>query len=442
MSVGLDETHDPALTSWVGSANTSGTDFPLQNMPYGEFGLRGSSAPPRIGVAIGDRVLDISACTSAGLLASAQEAARTCAEPALNALMALGRAPQARLRLALSRLLRAGSPDAQRVPSSALIPLSDVELHLPAVIGDYSDFFASIHHATNAGRLFRPDNPLLPNYKYVPIAYHGRASSIVVSGTAIRRPRGQTRAPGAAAPTFGACRRLDYELELGFFVGQGNALGAPITLAQAEDHVFGMCIVNDWSARDLQSWEYQPLGPFLGKSFGTTVSPWVVTLDALAPFRCAAQVRDAGDPEPLPYLSSEADRANGGIDVDVEVTLASQRMRESASPARTLARTSSRHLYWTVFQMVAHHASNGCNLRPGDLMATGTVSGPSRTELGSLLELTQGGAKAFPVGATETRTFLEDGDEIVMTAHCRREGMRTIGSGEARGVILPAHIEH
>jgi fumarylacetoacetase len=432
------ETHDPSLESWIDSANIADADFPIQNLPFGVFSRRGSRDTPRVGVAIGDAVLDVSACQAAGLLDGASEAAAACVSSTLNALMSLGTTHASRLRLALSRLLRRDSPLRARVPAEALVPLRDAELHLPANIGDYSDFFASIHHATNAGRMFRPDSPLLPNYKHLPIAYHGRASSVIVSGTPVRRPTGQSKAPDAFAPSVGPSKRLDYELELGVFISVGNKLGEPIALENAEQHVFGMCLVNDWSARDIQGWEYQPLGPFLGKSFGTTVSPWLVTLEALAPFRRAAPERPQGDPQPLPYLSSAADHANGAIDIDVEVAVASSKMRASGRAAHTLARASSRHLYWTIFQMVAHHTVNGCNLRSGDLIATGTMSGPSPGEMGSLLELTANGTKPFALPDGDKRTFLEDGDEVILRAHCSREGFRRIGFGEARGIIEAA----
>jgi fumarylacetoacetase len=438
MMIMLNETHDASLTSWVDSANAGDAAFPIQNLPFGVFSVRGGGDKPRVGVAIGDSILDLAACRSAGLLDDAAEAAAVCTEDSLNRLMGLGSAHRARLRSALSRLLRKDSPLRPRVPAQALVPMADAELHVPATIGDYSDFFASIHHASNAGSLFRPDQPLLPNYKYVPIAYHGRASSIIVSGTPVRRPLGQSKAPDAKSPGFGPSRRLDCELELGVFLGPGNELGKPIPLAQAEQHVFGMCLVNDWSARDIQAWEYQPLGPFLGKSFGTTVSPWVVTLDALAPFRSAPPARPAGDPQPLPYLLGEVDAATGGVDIDVELAISSAAMRTQDAAPHVLARTSSRYLYWTIFQMVAHHTVNGCNLRPGDLIATGTVSGPTPAELGSLLELTANGSRPFTLPGGEKRTFLEDGDEVILSAHCRREGFRSIGFGEARGVIGPA----
>lgn len=436
--VTLNETHDASVASWVPTANAEGAAFPIQNLPFGIFKARQSSEVPRVGVAIGDAILDVAACHEAGLLANAAEAASTCGDTALNRLMALDSAAVSCLRRALFALLRRDSPLRARVPAHALVPMADAELELPARIGDYSDFFASIYHATNAGKLFRPDSPLFPNYKYVPIAYHGRASSIIVSGTPISRPPGQSKTADATAPAVGPSRRLDYEVELGVFVGRGNSLGQPIPLARAEEHMFGACLVNDWSARDIQTWEYQPLGPFLGKSFGTTVSPWVVTLEALTPFRTKSFERPEGDPQPLPYLQSNEDARAGGLDIAVEVTVSSSAMRASGLQPHTLARTSSRHLYWTVFQMIAHHTMNGCNLRAGDLIASGTLSGPTAEEYGSLLELTANGQRPFTLPNGEKRTFLEDGDEVTFTATCRREGFRNIGFGEARGRIMPA----
>ncbi|MDB5927187.1 MAG: fumarylacetoacetase [Betaproteobacteria bacterium] len=440
MSVKLDETHDPAVTSWLTCANDANSDFPIQNLPFGVFRKRGSDAAARVGVAIGSYVLDVAAIGAGRVFeGAAAAAAAACNAPSVNGLMELGRSHWSALRLGLSRLLRSASPMRHRVPPEALVRIDDAELFLPAFIGDYSDFFASIHHATNAGRLFRPDNPLLPNYKHVPIAYHGRASSIVVSGTPVIRPRGQTRLPDEAGPSFGASQRLDYELELGVFIGSGNALGKPISLADAQDHVFGLCLVNDWSARDIQSWEYQPLGPFLGKSFATSISPWVVTLDALMPFRRSAYARPPGDPAPLPYLDNHADRASGGIDIALSVKLSSQTMRSQRIAPHTLAQTSSQYLYWTIFQMVAHHTVNGCNLRPGDLIATGTLSGPERTACGSLLEMSVNASHSFALPSGETRTFLEDGDEVLFHGRCSREGYRSIGFGECRGVVVPAN---
>ncbi|MCX7902727.1 MAG: fumarylacetoacetase [Burkholderiaceae bacterium] len=414
----IDDTHDPALASWVDSANDPGTDFPLQNLPFGRF--RGASNEPwRIGVAIGDCVLDLAA---AGLIDSQDMAA----------LLAQGASRRRALRRALSQGLRHGSAERSRF-EAALRPLAQVELGLPCDIGDYSDFYAGIHHATAVGKLMRPDHPLLPNYKWVPIGYHGRASSIVPSGTPIRRPCGQIKPAEAPQPWLAATRRLDYELEMGIVIGPGNALGEPIPIAQAEDHIFGFVLLNDWSARDLQAWEYQPLGPFLAKSFATTISPWIVTLEALAPFR-APYERPAADPQPLPYLDSPHNRAHGALDITLEVWLRTPAMRV---PQR-LMRSNLRDLYWTVAQLVTHQTVNGCNLRPGDLLGTGTVSGPGEDQGGSLLELTAGGRRPLNLSNGETRTFLQDGDTVILRAYCVREGLRRIGFGECAGTILPA----
>jgi fumarylacetoacetase len=437
----VNETHAPELASWVESAQDPATDFPIQNLPFGVFRRRGAREAPRVGVAIGDRVLDVSAARDAGLLAGgdAVAAAERCRFSALNGLMALGPRHWSALRLALSRLLRAGGDAADAVRRDPalgerlLVPMADAELLLPAEVGDYSDFYASVHHATNVGSMFRPDNPLLPNYKWVPIGYHGRASSLVPSGTPVRRPHGQTKAPDAEAPTFGPSRSLDYELEVGIFVGPGNQLGTPIPIADAERHVFGLCLVNDWSARDLQTWEYQPLGPFLAKSFATTVSPWVVTLEALAPFRAPAFARPAGDPEPLPYLRQQG---MPGVDLTLEVALRSARMREAGAPPAPVSRGNFRDMYWTIGQLIAHHASNGCNLRPGDLLASGTVSGPTRDARGCLLELTWRGAEPLTLPGGEMRRFLDDGDEVVLRGWCERDGARRIGFGECVGVVV------
>ena len=430
-----DETHDPKLTSWVPSAERAGTDFPIQNLPFGVFRHRDRDEMPRVGVAIGDQILDVTAARHAELLGgAAARAAEACDAPALNELMALGRDHWRPLRLELSRLLRAGSPRRDDL----LVPMASAELMRPAEVGDYSDFYASVHHATNVGSMFRPDNPLLPNYKHVPIGYHGRASSIVPSGTGITRPCGQLKDASADAPVFGPSRLLDYELEVGCFVGPGNALGQPIPIGEAEAHMFGLCLVNDWSARDIQTWEYQPLGPFLAKNFATTVSPWVVTLEALAPFRAPAYQRPAGDPAPLPYLASAADRDHGGFDLTLEVWLRSRAMREAGAEAVRLSRGRFADMYWTLAQMLTHHASNGCNLRPGDLLASGTVSGPSRDSRGSMLELSWRGAEPIELPDGETRKFLQDGDEIIMRGICERAGARRIGFGDCRGEVLPA----
>jgi len=437
------DTHSPDLESWVESAQDPATDFPIQNLPYGVFRRRGEVASPRVGVAIGDRILDVAAARDERLLAGgdAIAAAERCREPALNGLMALGPRHWSALRGALSRLLRSGgeAADAVRRDRSLgerlLVPMADAELLLPAQVGDYSDFYASVHHATNVGSMFRPDNPLLPNYKWVPIGYHGRASSLVASGTPVRRPHGQTKRPDADAPTYGPSRSLDYELEVGVFVGPGNRQGEPIPIADAERHVFGLCLVNDWSARDLQTWEYQPLGPFLAKSFATTVSPWVVTLEALAPFRAPAFARAEGDPEPLPHLRQTGEP---GVDVTLEVLLRTRQMRDAGQPAAPVSRGSFRDMYWTIGQLVAHHASNGCNLRPGDLLASGTVSGPTRDARGCLLELTWRGAEPLTLPSGETRTFLEDGDEVILRGLAERQGARRIGFGTAEGMVVGA----
>ncbi len=427
----LDETHDPAARSFVASANVPGTDFPLQNLPFGVYRPVGQA--PRIGVAIGDRVLDLPAAIETDALALTPALAGACAAPALNALMGLGPEPRRALRRRLFELLRSDSALASdpALQARLLRPTFEIEMRLPAEIGDYSDFYASIEHATNVGSMFRPDNPLLPNYKWVPIGYHGRASSIVPSGTPIRRPSGQRKAPDAEAPTFGPSRQLDYELEVAAWIGRGNALGEPIDIEQAEDHLFGLSLLDDWSARDLQAWEYQPLGPFLGKSFATTVSPWIVTIEALAPFRVPA----AGDPAPLPYLDSERNRNEGAFGITLEVHLQSQAMRAQSLPPLRVSRSDFRSLYWTIPQLVTHHASNGCNLRPGDLLGSGTVSGRDPGQRGCLLERTWRGKEPLTLPSGETRAFLEEGDEVSFVGRCEREGFVSIGFGECRGVV-------
>jgi fumarylacetoacetase len=418
--------------SWVESANGPDSDFPIQNLPYGVF-RKGSSCA--IGVAIGNRILDLGCAADAGLLDGlSAETVLACSDIVLNPLMALGRGHWSPLRQRLTELLRSGSGQ-QAAVEPFLVPMSEAVMVAPAHIGDYTDFYASIHHATNVGRLFRPDNPLLPNYKYVPIGYHGRASSIIVSGAAVQRPSGQSKDATAEAPVFGPSRSLDYELEVGFFAGPGNKLGQPIPIAEAEPQIFGLCLLNDWSARDMQSWEYQPLGPFLAKSFATSISPWVVTMEALAPFRVPAFQRPDGDPAPLPYLSSPEDRERGGIDLTLEVYIASRQMREAGSPPMRLSRGNLRNLYWTLAQLLTHHASNGCNLQPGDLLASGTVSGPLPEERGCLLELTRRGADPIHLPTSEIRKFLEDGDEVILRGYCERDGFRRIGFGECRGTI-------
>jgi fumarylacetoacetase len=438
----VDLTLDPSRRSWVSGATAPGGDFPLQNLPFGVFRRAGTHEAPRVGVAIGDAILDVTACVAVGLLdddGAALAAARACNAPALNALMARGAAPRRALRRALSLLLGDELPaERQALVAHALVPQAEAELFLPAQVGDYTDFYASVHHATNVGSMFRPDQPLLPNYKWVPIGYHGRASSVVVSGTPVRRPSGQRKAPDDPAPTVGPSRSLDYELELGVFIGVGNPLGTPIPLAEAEAHAFGVCLLNDWSARDLQSWEYQPLGPFLAKSFATSISPWVVTLEALAPFRGPLAPRAEGDPAPLPYLDHPDDRAQGGVALTLQVALRTAAMRAQGMPPHVVSVSSTQELYWTLGQMITHHASNGCNLRPGDLLGSGTVSGPVPESRGCLLERTWRGAEPLTLPSGELRRFLEDGDEVVLSAWAERPGAVRIGLGTCTGVVQGA----
>jgi len=441
----IDETHDANVQSWVESANDPASDFPIQNLPFGVFrqGQKGSAG--KIGIALGDRILDLAGLQQDGLLAEVNAQLggdtffeRSLGSASLNELMALGSTPLRALRRRLHRLLQQdASPSDREAISRHLLLQREVEMVLPATVGDYTDFYASIFHATNVGKLFRPDNPLLPNYKYIPIGYHGRASSLVVSGTPVRRPSGQTR-EGNADPKFGPTRALDYELEVGFFISRGNELGKRVPIAEAEDHIFGICLVNDWSARDIQAWEYQPLGPFLGKSFGTSLSPWIVTMEALAPFRTSAFPRPVGDPAPLPYLSDPDDQRCGGLDLKLEVALQSARMREQGIAPLVLSRSNFRDLYWTMAQMLTHHTSNGCNLRSGDLLASGTVSGPDENSRGCLLELTSRGQNPIALTNGEQRKFLEDGDEVTLRGFCEGNGYRRIGFGECKGKILPA----
>jgi fumarylacetoacetase len=433
MTISLNETHDPARRSFVDSANAPDSDFPIQNLPFGVF--RAPGQQPRIGVAIGDQLVDVIAA-GASFTGPAAEAAQACKAPYLNYLMSLGPQAWSALRLALSQGLSSAHGSAS--VRSALLPQADVELMLPAAIPNFTDFFASVFHATNAGRMFRPDNPLMPNYKYVPVAYHSRASSIRVSGTAFKRPRGQRKPQNETVPSYGPSRNLDFELELGFFVGTASQLGQPIPVGAAAEHVFGFCLLNDWSARDVQAWEYQPLGPFLAKNFATTISPWVVTAEALAPFHTAAFARPEGDPAPLPYLDDAEDRAHGGIDISLEVYMATEAMRRAGAAPTRIAQSSSAWLYWTVAQMLAHHTCNGCNLAVGDLMGTGTISGPEKANLGSLLELTMRGTEPLTMPSGEKRGFIEDGDEIIFRGFCEKPGHARIGFGECRAVILPA----
>ena len=435
----IDETHSPQRRSWVASANQH-ADFPIQNLPLGIF------TPPqggarRGGVAIGDEIFDLAAALDLGLFAGpAEQAAQAACGSALNPLFALGSAARLTLRQRVSDLLAVDGKDAARAEGMRgrlLHRAAECQLHVPAEIGDYTDFFAGIHHATNAGKLFRPDNPLMPNYKYVPIGYHGRASSISASGTPVRRPNGQRKPANETVPTYGASRNLDFELELGVWVGPGNALGEPVPIAQAAQHVAGFCLLNDWSARDIQGWEYQPLGPFLSKSFATTVSPWVVTLEALAPYRVAL-ARPADDPPPLAYLDSAETRERGAFDIRLEVLITTPRMEERGAPPHRLGLTSYRHAYWTIAQMVAHHTVNGCALVPGDLLGTGTLSGPTLEEAGALAELTQGGKNPVKLPDGETRTFLEDGDVVTFRGWCEAPGAARIGLGEVSARILAA----
>ena len=427
----IDETHDPLAQSWVEGAEGH-PDFPVQNLPLGVFSPAGGT--PRIGCAIGDHILDLAAVSAAGLLPDAFAVA--LAEPALNALFEHLREVRRALRRAIFALLT----DRRRKPlaSTCLYAARDCQLHLPARIGDYTDFYVGIHHATHVGRMFRPENPLLPNYKYVPIGYHGRASSVRPSGESVVRPVGQTMPANVEAPVMGPCRQLDYELALGVWVGPGNPLGQPIPIAEAAEHVAGLCLLNDWSSRDIQTWEYQPLGPFLAKNFHTTISPWVVTAEALAPFRIPQPARPDGDPRPLDYLWDEADQASGALAITLEVGLRSERMRSAGDPPHRLSRGPASHMYWTIAQILAHHTSNGCDLRAGDLIGTGTISTPTRDGFGSMLEITARGANPLVLPTGERREFLEDGDEVILTARAEALGYVPIGFGEARGVIVSA----
>jgi len=420
----IDATHDPKLTSWVANANGH-ADFPIQNLPLGLFSP--ASEAPRPGTAIGDHIVDWQALVAAGLMQDNPTMETVLAMPALRK----------SLRLQLSKLL--SDPQYCEAAEPWLHAAADCILHLPTRIGDYTDFYAGIHHAVTVGKLFRPDNPLLPNYKHVPIGYHGRASSIRPSAAPVVRPKGQTKAPDAETPSFGPSQRLDFELELGIWVGPGNDLGQPIAIADAPDHIAGYCLLNDWSARDFQAWEYQPLGPFLAKNFMTTISPWIITPEALAPFRMAQAPRPEGDPNPLPYLLDEADQSNGALKLSLDVLIQTNEMRAQNLPPHILSHSEARHLYWTPAQLVAHHASNGCSLQTGDLLGTGTISGPIPDSSGSLLELSEGGKKPVSLPSNETRTFLEDGDALILRARAEADGCVSIGFGECRGRILPAN---
>jgi fumarylacetoacetase len=415
--------------SWVQSAE--GSDFPIQNLPLGIFSeAKGRRRP---GVAIGDYVLDLAAV--ADLLDDDWQA--DLCQPVLNAWLARGSSDQGELRSRLTELLSDQRYRDDVEPQ--LIGQSEVRLHVPCLIGDYTDFYVGIHHATNVGKQFRPDNPLLPNYKYVPIGYHGRASSVRASGEPVIRPSGQRKSPTADVPEYGPSGRLDYELELGIWVGRGNELGSPIPIGEASDHIAGYCLLNDWSARDLQAWEYQPLGPFLAKNFLTSVSPWIVSPQALAPFRKPMPPRPEGDPQPLDYLDDPADRASGALGIELEVTLSTEQTREAKLPPHLLSRgAADAAMYWSAAQIIAHHSANGCNLQSGDLIGTGTLSTDDNQGLGSLLEISRGGSQPIELATGETRTFLEDGDEVTLRAWCEAEGAVRIGLGECVGRVTSA----
>lgn len=433
-----DDTHDPDLHSWIESANAPDTDFPIQNLPFGTF-RHEFEERPRVGIAIGNEILDCLEAARAGCFDSLNPAARDALQGwSLNGLMALGRGDARDVRQLVSGMLRVGGEQAaatHKVRDRVLVAMNQASMLVPAEIGDYTDFYASVFHATRVGALFRPDNPLLPNYKWIPIGYHGRASSVVASGTPVRRPTGQTRSATEGPPMVGPSASLDYEVELAMWICGENALGTPVPVAQAESRLFGLGLLNDWSARDIQPWEYQPLGPFLSKSFVTTVSPWIVTLDALEPFRAPAFQREAGDPQPLPYLDDANDRARGAFGVVLEASISTQRMRAAGIAPHRLSLSDARSLYWTPAQLVTHHASNGCNLRPGDLLASGTVSGPTDDSRGCLLEITRRGADPVSLPGGELRTFLQDGDEVIVRGWCEREGAKRIGFGECRGEV-------
>lgn len=433
----LDHTHDPAARSWLDAANISGCDFPLQNLPFSVFRRQGSQETFRGGVAIGDQVLDLAALTGASVLdGEALQAAQAAAQSTLNDFMAMGRPAWRALRHALFALLREGAGQTEAV-RACLVPLAEVEYAVPARIGDYTDFYTSLDHAINCIRIMYPDADVTPNFRWMPQAYHGRVSTIGVSGQQFHRPHGQFVPPGASTPVFEPTRRMDYELELGVWIGPGNAPGLRIPLDEVEEHVFGISLLNDWSVRDIQVWEMAPLGPFHGKNFATTVSPWIVTLDALAPYRTAWS-RPADDAQPLPYLESSANREAGALDIRLEVSLQSERARREGRGAARLSGTSFRYQYWTIGQMVAHHAAGGCSLNPGDLIGTGTISGPGPGEAGAMIELAEGGRKPVSLGDGDERGFLLDGDTLILRGWCEKPGAVRLGFGECRGTVLPA----
>ncbi len=436
----INSTHDPLLKSWVDSANEPASEFPIQNLPFGVFSRSRGDTPQSVGVAIGDCILDVAACVREGLL-DPTPAADTCSEHVMNRLMARDATTLSAFRSELSQLLSDHGPSVKRAREAAkriLVPMNEAAMGLPAEIGDYTDFYASVHHATNVGSMFRPDNPLLPNYKWLPVGYHGRASSIVESGGAIRRPTGQLKLSNSDVPVFAPSRMLDYESELGFFVGRGNAIGESVPIEQAWEHIFGFCLVNDWSARDIQAWEYQPLGPFLAKNFATSISPWVVTAEATEPYRVRVASRPSGDPAPLPHLASTTDSDRGGLNAFLEVHIATPAMREKKLEPFKLSRAPFSSMYWSVAQMLTHHASNGCNLRTGDLLASGTVSGPDENSRGCMLELTWRGSNPIGLPTGEERRFLEDGDDVIMKGYLEAAGHPRIGFGECQGRISAA----
>ena len=435
----INQTHDIALKSWVDSANIPENDFPIQNLPFANFRRKSTHETFRIGVAIGDQLVDLAALADTTLCSGlAQEALLAGSHDGLNALMRLGHHAWSALRSALSDMLAQGYRN-QQVVQRCLVPQTMVEYAVAASIGDYTDFYTSIEHATNVGKLFRPDNPLLPNYKWLPIGYHGRASSVVVSGKNFHRPLGQTLSPGQQIPSLSTCGRLDFELELGIYIGTGNVWGHAIPLDEAEQHIFGLCLLNDWSARDIQAWEYQPLGPFLAKSFCTSVSPWVVTLEALAPYRTSLP-RPSTDPQPLSYLKSDHNTQLGSFDIELAVQLQTEQMRKTGIEPCVVTQSNYRYAYWTAAQLVTHHTVNGCNLRGGDLFGTGTLSGPNAGEAGALIELTAGGQTPLVLPSGERRTFLEEGDAVTLRGGCKREGFARIGFGECVAQVLPAIV--
>lgn len=449
MATAINETHDKDLRSWVESANEPGCEFPIQNLPYGVFHHEDEDEDDaRVGVAIGDRILDLSVLAENDLLEDVdadedEDIEEDVSAAMLNLLMCSEPARWSALRRRISQLLREDNDELSGNPSlveEALIPMSEAVMCMPVEAGDYTDFYASIHHATNVGTMFRPDNPLLPNYKWIPVGYHGRSSTLNVSGTPVRRPCGQTKGDDDDSPAYGPCKLLDYEMEVGCFVGRGNETGETIAIDEAEDHLFGLCLVNDWSARDMQKWEYVPLGPFLAKSFMTSLSPWVVTMEALAPFRVPSFKRDASDPKPLEYLSCKEDQQFGGVDMTVEVSILSEDMREQGMEPMKLSQGNFKEMYWTLAQMLTHHASNGCAMEPGDLFASGTVSGPEKSNRGCLLELTWRGSEPIKLPTGETRKFLEDGDEVILRGWCEKDGYVRIGFGTCSGVITHALV--